>query len=249
MAKDAVKKQRLPITQFAMLGKKKGMTQIFDEGGNVVPVTVVEMSPNVVLQKKTAATDGYWAIQLGFDDKRKQRINKAEAGHAAKAKAPVKRYLREVRLDEKSAANYEVGQELKVSLFQIGDRVDVQGTSIGKGYQGVMKRHGFAGFPASHGTHEFFRHGGSIGMRSVPGRVFKNKRMAGHMGNETVTTQNILVVGVDAENNYLLLRGSVPGAKNGYLYVKGAIKAGFLPRDFTASAAPQTEEAAAESAT
>ena len=145
MSKNETKKERLPQYPFAMLGRKKGMTQIFDDNGNVVPVTIIELGPNTVLQKKTSATDGYWAIQLGFDDKRKQKVNKAEAGHAAKAKASVKRFIREVRLDEETANNYEIGQELTVSMFKMGDKVDVAGTSMGKGFQGVVRRFGFAG--------------------------------------------------------------------------------------------------------
>jgi large subunit ribosomal protein L3 len=235
---------------FLMLGKKVGMTQFFKEDGTVVPVTALQLGPNVVLQKKTVATDGYTAVQLGFDDKKKQRVRKPEAGHAAKAKTEAKRFVREVRLNEKEVESYEVGQVLTAALLNVGDRVDVSGISIGKGFQGVMKRHGFAGFPATHGTHEFFRHGGSIGNRSKPGKVFKNKRMAGHMGNEKITTQNLVVEAVEADKNIVLVRGAVPGSKNGYITLKASVKGGFAKRDFSPQAseseAPAETAAAAE---
>ncbi|HVJ65430.1 MAG TPA: 50S ribosomal protein L3 [Bdellovibrionota bacterium] len=231
---------------FLLLGKKIGMTQIFKEDGTIVPVTAVEVGPNVVLQKKTLATDGYSAVQLGFDDKKKQRVLKPEAGHATKAKTEAKRFVREVRLTAQEIESYEVGQVLTAANFQVGDRVDVGGISIGKGFQGVMKRHGFAGFPASHGTHEFFRHGGSIGNRSKPGKVFKNKRMAGHMGAEKITTQNLTIEAIEADKNIVLVRGSVPGHKGGYVTIKASVKGGFAKRDFAATAAPAAEAPAAE---
>ncbi len=229
---------------FALLGKKVGMTQIFAENGDVIPVTALEVGPCVVVQKKTPETDGYWAVQLGFKDKKKQRVNKAEAGHFEKSKTPVKSVLEEVRLDEKAAADFEVGQVLGASLIQVGDHVDVFGTSIGKGFAGVMKRHNFKGQKASH-NHEFFRHGGSIGNRSDPGKVFKNKKMPGQMGNAQVTVQNLTVVGVEAENNIVLVKGAVPGAKNGYVTVKASVKGKFAPRS-TKGAAPAAAEASAE---
>lgn len=227
---------------FQMLGKKVGMTQLFKPDGTVIPVTAIQVGPNVVLQKKTVESDGYAAVQLGFDDKKKQRVLKPEAGHSAKAKTEAKRFVREVRLGAEDLGNYEVGQVLTADLLQVGDHIDVTGVSIGKGFQGVMKRHGFAGFPATHGTHEFFRHGGSIGNRSKPGKVFKNKRMAGHMGAEKVTIQNLVVEAVQADKNIVLVRGAVPGAKNGYLTLKASVKGGFAKRDF--SAAPAAEAAA-----
>lgn len=230
---------------FQMLGKKVGMTQIFKEDGTIVPVTALQLGPNVVLQKKTVESDGYSAVQLGFDDKKKQRVLKPEAGHAAKAKTEAKRFVREVRLTPEELASYEVGQVLTAALLQVGDRVDVSGISIGKGFQGVMKRHGFGGFPATHGTHEFFRHGGSIGNRSKPGKVFKNKRMAGHMGAEKVTIQNLVVEGIEADKNIVLVRGAVPGAKNGYVTLKASVKGGFAKRDFAAAG---SEAASAEAA-
>ena len=230
-----------------MLGKKVGMTQIFKEDGTIIPVTALQLGPNVVLQKKVAATDGYSSIQLGFDDKKKQRVRKPEAGHAAKAKTEAKRFIREVRLNEKEIENYEIGQVLTAALLNVGDKVDVSGISIGKGFQGVMKRHGFAGFPASHGTHEFFRHGGSIGNRSKPGKVFKNKRMAGHMGDEKITTQNLTVEAIEIDKNIVLVRGAVPGAKNGYITLKASVKGGFPKRDFSGKSA-EAEAPAAEAA-
>jgi large subunit ribosomal protein L3 len=215
---------------FALLGKKVGMTQFFAENGDVIPVTVCQVGPCPVMQKKTVETDGYFAVQLGFDDKKKQRVIKPEAGHALKAKTPVKRFVKEVRLAEKFATDYEVGMVLTASLLKAGDKVDVIGTSIGKGFAGVMKRHNFAGKDAAHGTHEAFRHGGSIGNRSEPGKTFKNKKMPGHMGNEKVTIQNLKVVAVEADSNLVLIQGAVPGAKNGYLMIKASVKGGFENR-------------------
>lgn len=231
---------------FSLLGRKVGMTQIFTPEGDVIPVTAVEVGPCVVLQKKTQMTDGYDAVQLGFCDKKKQRVTKPEAGHAAKSKASVKRYIKEVRLDAEAAAEYEVGQELKADVFQVGDRIDVIGVSIGKGYAGVMKRHNFRGARHSH-NHEFFRHGGSIGNRSDPGKVFKNKKMPGHMGNEKVTVQNLKIVAIEADKNIVLVKGAVPGAKNGFVTLKASVKGGFTRR--APKSVAKTEEApAAENA-
>ncbi len=221
---------------FAILGKKVGMTQIFNDKGEIVPVTVVQAGPCKVLQKKGVDTDGYIAVQIGFDDKKKSRILKPEAGHFAKSNTPVQRFVKELRLDVANATHYEVGQELNASLLKVGDKIDVTGTSIGKGFQGVLKRHNFRSKPQTHGTHEFFRHGGSIGMRSTPGKVFKNKKMAGQMGNERVTVQNLEIAAVEADKNIVYIKGAVPGAKNAYLYIKGSVKGGFGARDFNASA-------------
>jgi large subunit ribosomal protein L3 len=228
---------------FAILGKKIGMIQIYNANGDIVPCTVVQVGPCKVLQKKTVETDGYTAIQIGFDDKKKSRIRKPEAGHFAKSNSPVKRFVKELRLDDKNIGDYTVGQELNASLLQPGDKVDVTGTSIGKGFQGVLKRHNFRSKPSTHGCHEFFRHGGSIGMRSTPGRVFKNKKMPGQMGNEEVTNQNLEIVAIEADKNVVMIKGAVPGAKNGYLYIKGSVKGGFGPRNFagTAPEAPAAE--------
>lgn len=203
-----------------LIGKKIGMTQVFAKGGELVPVTVILAGPCTVVQKRTPDKDGYSALQLGFGEKKAQRMTKAEREHRKKAGKMVS-IVREFR----DGAELEVGAEVKVGdLFKAGDLVDVTGVSKGRGYQGVIKRHGFSGFPATHGTHEYFRHGGSIGNRTHPGRVFKNKRMAGQMGNERVTMQNLAVVDVRAEDNVLLVRGAVPGGKNGLLIIRPAIQ-------------------------
>jgi len=197
------------------------MTQVFAKGGELVPVTVVEAGPCTVVQKRTAEKDGYAAVQVGFGEKKTQRLTKAAREHRKKAGKMVS-VIREFPV----ASDLEVGAELKIAdVFKEGDLVDVTGVSKGRGYQGVIKRHHFSGFPASHGTHEYFRHGGSIGNRTHPGRVFKNKRMAGHMGDERVTTQNLAIVAVRAEENVLLIRGAVPGARGGLLVIRPAVKA------------------------
>ena len=189
-----------------LIGKKIGMSQLFDDTGNVIPVTVVETGPCVVVQKKDEAKDGYNALQLGFGTQKNQRVNRPLRGHMAKAEKGSFRVLREFRVDDVS--DYEVGQELTVTdLVEAGDLVDVTGTSKGRGFAGVMKRWGFHGFSRTHGTHEYFRHGGSIGNRSYPGKVFKGKRMAGHLGNERVSIQNLRVVEVRPEENLLLVKG------------------------------------------
>lgn len=207
-----------------LIGKKLGITQVFAADGNVVPVTVIQTGPCVVVQKKEATNDGYDALQLGFEGKKMQRVNKPDRGHSAKAGKGAFQVLREFRSED--VARYEVGQEIKVSdLFKVGDRVQVTGTSKGRGFTGVIKRWGFGGFPASHGTHEYFRHGGSIGNRSFPGRVFKGKKMAGHWGNERVSVENLEVVEIRPESNLLLVKGSVPGPKRGVLLIRRAVKA------------------------
>jgi len=199
------------------------MTQCYSAEGNVVPVTVVETGPCVVVQKKEPAKDGYSALQVGFGSKKAQRVNKAEQGHMGKAGKGAFEVLREFRLDDVSS--YEVGQEIKATdLFKVGDLVDVAGVSKGHGFSGVIKRWSFAGFPGSHGTHEYFRHGGSIGNRSYPGRVRKGKKMAGHWGNEQVATQNLLIVEIRAEENLVFVRGAVPGAKQGVVILRPAVK-------------------------
>ena len=206
-----------------LIGKKIGMSQLFDETGNVIPVTVVETGPCVVVQKKDVSKDGYNALQLGFGTQKNQRVNRPLRGHMAKAEKGSFRVLREFRVDDVSG--YEVGQELKVADFvQPGDLVDVTGTSKGRGFAGVMKRWDFGGFSRTHGTHEYFRHGGSIGNRSYPGKVFKGKRMAGHWGNERVSIQNLRVVEVRADENLLLVKGAVPGANGGLVLVRRAVK-------------------------
>jgi large subunit ribosomal protein L3 len=199
------------------------MTQFYSAEGNVVPVTVVETGPCIVVQKKEPSKDGYTALQVGFGSRKAQRVNKAEQGHMAKAGKGAFEVLREFRLTDVSG--YEVGQEIKAAdLFKVGDLIDVAGISKGHGFTGVIKRWSFAGFPGSHGTHEYFRHGGSIGNRSYPGRVRKGKKMAGHWGNEQIATQNLLVVDIRAEENLMFVRGAVPGAKQGVVVLRPAIK-------------------------
>lgn len=206
-----------------LIGRKMGMTQIYNAQGNVIPVTVVETGPCIVVQKKEAATDGYSALQVGFGTKKSQRLNKAAQGHMAKAGKGAFEVLKEFRLDDVS--QYVVGQEIKAAdLFKVGDRIDVSGVSKGHGFSGVIKRWSFAGFPGSHGTHEYFRHGGSIGNRSYPGRVRKGKKMAGHWGNEQISTLNLEVVDIRPEEHLLLVRGAVPGAKRGVVILRPAVK-------------------------
>jgi large subunit ribosomal protein L3 len=206
-----------------LIGRKLGMTQIYNPEGDVIPVTVIETGPCVVVQKKEKVRDGYNALQVGFGSKKAQRVNKALKGHMAKAGKGAFEVLKEFRLDDVS--QYEVGQEIKAAeLFKAGDRVDVAGTSKGHGFTGVVKRWSFGGFPGSHGTHEYFRHGGSIGNRSYPGRVRKGKKMAGHWGDEQVSVQNIEVVDIRPEENLVLVRGAVPGAKRGLVVLNRAAK-------------------------
>ena len=206
-----------------LIGKKIGMTQVFGADGIVVPVTVIRTGPCVVVQKKETGRDGYSAVQIGFGNKKNQRVNKPEQGHMVKAGKGAFQVLREFRLQD--VGQYEVGQEIKATdIFKAGDRIDVSGTSKGRGFAGVIKRWSFSGFPASHGTHEYFRHGGAIGNRSYPGRVFKGKKMAGHWGNEKVSVQNLEVVGIRPEENLLLVKGAIPGAKRGILIIRRAVK-------------------------
>ena len=206
-----------------LIGKKVGTTQVFDAKGEMVPVTVIQAGPCTVVQAKTKARDGYVALQLGYGEKQPQRASKAYRTHCLKAGKGVFSVLREFVPDDETT--YTVGQELTVeSIFKPGDRVDVTGTTKGRGFTGVIKRHGLSGFPGSHGTHEYFRHGGSIGNRSYPGRVFKGKRMAGQYGNERVSTQNLEVVAVRPAEHLLLVRGCVPGARNGVVLIHPAVK-------------------------
>ncbi|MFF2754670.1 50S ribosomal protein L3 [Psychrobacillus sp. NPDC058041] len=203
-----------------ILGRKIGMTQVFAENGDLIPVTVVEASPNVVLQKKTVETDGYEAIQLGFEDKREKLSNKPAKGHVAKASTAPKRFIREFRgLD---TANYEVGQEVNVESFAEGDVIDVTGVTKGKGFQGVIKRHGQSRGPMAHGS-RYHRRPGSMGP-VAPNRVFKQKKLPGQMGGHVVTIQNLQIVRVDAERNLLLIKGNVPGSRKSLVVVKTAIK-------------------------
>lgn len=206
----------------AILGKKLGMTQIFAVDGRRIPVTVVEAGPCVVLQKKTVATDGYNALQVGFGDKKIQRVNKPEMGHFRKVGKGAFRYLRELEAD--NVDEFNVGDEIACgSVFAVGDVIDVTGTSKGKGFQGVMKRWNFSGGRATHGS-MFHRHAGGIGASAWPSRVFKGKKMAGQMGNARVTTQNLQIVEVRPEQNLILVKGAIPGAKNGLVVIRKGIK-------------------------
>ena len=204
-----------------LIGKKLGMTQIFDEQGKVIPVTVIEAGPCIVAQVKTIETDGYNAIQLGFGEVKESKINKPEKGHFAKSKLTPKKHLREFRLN--SIENINVGDELKADIFGTGDQLDIQGTSKGKGFQGVIKRHGQSRGPMGHGS-MYHRRPGSMGPTSTPGRVFKGKKLPGHMGSQTITIQNLEVVRVDLDKNVILVKGSVPGAKGAILKLKTSVK-------------------------
>ena len=203
-----------------ILGRKIGMTQVFAENGDLIPVTVIEAAPNVVLQKKTVDTDGYEAIQVGFEDKRVKLSNKPEQGHVAKANTAPKRFIREFR--NVNVAEYEVGQEVKVEIFAEGDVVDVTGVTKGKGFQGVIKRHGQSRGPMAHGS-RYHRRPGSMGP-VAPNRVFKQKALPGQTGGTVVTIQNLEIVKVDAERNLLLVKGNVPGSKKALVTVKTAVK-------------------------
>ncbi|MEK6442730.1 MULTISPECIES: 50S ribosomal protein L3 [unclassified Pseudonocardia] len=207
-----------------ILGRKLGMTQVFDENNRIVPVTVVQAGPNVVTQIRSQETDGYVAVQLAFGAVDPRRVNKPETGHFAKAGVTPRRFTVELRTSD--AAEYSLGQEITAEVFEVGTTVDVVGTTKGKGTAGVMKRHGFKGLGASHGTQRKHRSPGSIGGCATPGRVFKGLRMAGRMGVARVTTQNLTVHRVDAERGLLLIKGAVPGAKGGLVVVKTAAKGG-----------------------
>jgi len=200
-----------------LIGRKLGMTQIYWEDGMVIPVTVVESGPCVVVQKKTMDTDGYDAIQVGFGSVKDKRVTKPLAGHFAAAQKGNFRFLKEFRVD--APEEYEVGQELSVDMFSVGEYVDVTGTSKGRGFAGVVKRHGFKGGRATHGS-MFHRAPGSIGASANPSRVFKGQRLPGHMGNKRTTVQNLMVVGIRPEQNLLFIRGAVPGSKNSIVIVK-----------------------------
>jgi large subunit ribosomal protein L3 len=201
------------------------MTQIFEESGEAIPVTVLDASPNLVIQKKSEERDGYTALQLGFGDRRPSGADKAQQGHFQKAGVATKRYLAESRISAKDAEGYEVGQEIRVEVFEKGQRVDVIGQSKGRGTAGVIKRHGFSIKRRTHGTHENFRHGGAIGAGSYPGRVFKGMKMSGRMGNARVTTINVEVARVDAERGLLFVNGAVPGHNNAVVRVRQSVKA------------------------
>ena len=206
-----------------LLGKKLGMTQLFDETGKIVPVTVVEAGPCVVVQKKTVENDGYEAVQVGFADMKEKNVNKPMKGHCEKAGVTAKRFLKEFKLED--AASMNVGDEIKADVFAEGEKVDITGTSKGHGFAGAIKRHNQHRLKETHGTGPVHRHAGSMGACSDPSRVFKGKKLPGHMGCDTVTIQNLDVVCVDVEKNLLLVRGAIPGPKGGLVIVKSAVKA------------------------
>ncbi len=208
--------------EVGIIGKKIGMTQIFQDDGSVTPATLVEAGPCWVIQKKTESKDGYEAIQLGFLPKGSKRVKKPLEGHFKKAGVSPVYHLKEFRV--KDTARYEVGQVITTEIFKPGDIVDVTGMSKGRGFTGVMKRHGFHGAPGSHGTHEYFRHGGSVGSATYPHHVFKGKRMPGHHGNQRTTIQNIKVLDVRGDQNLILLKGGIPGSRNGLIIIRSAIK-------------------------
>ena len=206
-----------------IIGKKIGMTQIFDENGKFIPVTVIEAGPCTVVQKKTVESDGYQAVQMGFGEVSAKKVNKAAAGHFKKADVAAKKTLREFRFEDTTGMN--VGDIIKADVFAAGDKVDVCGVSKGKGYQGVIKRYGWARMRMSHGTGPIARHGGSSGAISDPSRVYPGKGMPGHMGFERVTVQNLTVVKVDTENNLIAVKGAIPGAKGTVVTICNSVKA------------------------
>ena len=205
----------------AILATKVGMTQIFNENGMLIPVTVLQATPNVVTQVKTVENDGYAAVQVGFGEIRDVLVNKPRKGHFAKAGVANKRFLKEFKFE--NAAEYTVGQEIKADIFAEGDKIDATGTSKGKGFQGAIKRHGLSRGPMKHGS-KYHRHAGSNGPATTPGRVFKGKHMPGQMGNVKVTVQNLEVVKVDVENNLILVKGAVPGSKKALVTLKETVK-------------------------
>lgn len=209
-----------------LIGKKLGMTQLFADDGTVIPVTVIETGKNVVLQAKTATTkDGYFGLQLGFGTAKERLVNKPTAGHAKAAGVPAAAEIRELRVDEATVAKFPRGTSIGAAdVFKVGELVDAVGTSKGKGFAGVMKRHHFAGFERSHGAHEYFRHGGSIGTRLTPGMTLAGKRMPGQMGNHQVTVQNMEVVKVDAERDLVFVRGGVPGPVGAIIAIRHRVK-------------------------
>jgi len=210
-----------------LMCRKIGMTRLFTEGGEAIPVTVLEAGPNTVIQVKTSAgKDGYDAVQLGFGERRENLFDKARRGHFARAGVAPKRHLKESRLSAEEVAAFEAGAEVKVDVFAPGQLVDAIGTSKGRGFAGVVKRHGFPVHKMTHGTHEYFRHPGSIGAGTYPGHIWKGSRMAGHAGDARVTIRNIEVVRVDSERNLLFVKGAVPGHKNGIVRIRKAVSGG-----------------------
>jgi len=221
-----------------LVGRKIGMTRVFTDDGDSIPVTVVDVSNNRVTQIKTAATDGYCAVQVAYGTRRAKRVNKAAAGHFAKAAVEAGSVLREFRVTPEQVANLKVGGVIGVDVFKVGQKVDVAGTSIGKGHAGVIKRHHFSSNRATHGNSVSTNKPGSIGMAQDPGRVFPGKKMSGHLGDVRRTTQNLVIVRIDAERQLLLVRGAVPGSKNGDVTVYPAVKAGKVGKPAAAKPAP-----------
>jgi large subunit ribosomal protein L3 len=211
--------------RIGILGRKVGMTQVFDEKGSLIPITVIDTTGCVVSQVKTQDKDGYTAVQLAFGEVKPQNVKKAKAGHFKKASSKAKQYIEEIRLaDNDDVAPIKLGTELSVSMFQKGDKVDVTGTSKGRGFAGVIKRFGFHGKDATHGTHEYFRHPGSAGTNTFPGRIMKNKGMPGHMGDVRATVQGLKVIDVKPEENLLFVEGGVPGSRSSKVLIRLAIK-------------------------
>jgi large subunit ribosomal protein L3 len=229
-----------------LVGRKAGMTRVFTEAGETVPVTVIQALPNRVTQVRTAETDGYRALQVAVGVRKASHLNKAETGHYAKVKVAPGQSMHEFRLVAGEASDLQAGAEIKVDIFTAGQIVDVTGTTSGKGYAGVMKRHNFGGLPASHGVSVSHRSPGSIGQRQTPGRVFKGKRMAGRMGGDRKTIENLQVVRVDVERNLLLVSGAVPGAAGGEVVVRASVKAG--RKALRVRQAPNAKAAAAKPA-
>lgn len=211
-------------TACGLLGKKLGMTQVFEADGSKTPVTAIEVGPCTVVQKRTMEKDGYVALQLGYVDKKEHRVNRPEMGHFKKADVTPKQYLREFRVSQEVADTYQVGQEISIGLFSNGDVVDIKGTSKGKGYAGVVKTYGFRGGRSTHGVHEAYRHGGSLGMCQTPGRVLKGHKMAGHHSHKQVTLQGMKIVRMFAGDNILFIKGTVPGSRNSLVQIRPAIK-------------------------
>jgi len=207
-----------------LIGNKIGMTQVFDEGGVVIPVTVLKVGPCFVIRKKNVASDGYSALVIGYEDAKEKNVRKSEHGLFQQANIAPKRILKEIRVTPEELDSYDIGQELKTDLFKKGEFLDITAKSKGRGFTGVMKRHRMAGAKSSHGTHEYFRHGGSIGSSAYPARVFRGQKMAGRFGGTQVTIQNLRIVDVRPKENILLIKGTIPGPNRDYIFVSQAVK-------------------------
>lgn len=208
-----------------LVGQKIGMTRIFDEDGTANAVTVIEVKPNIISQIKTLETDGYVAVQVSLGEKKSNKVSKPEAGHFAKANVPAGIFVKEFRLSEEEISEYEVGKQVELSIFEAGQKVDVRARSVGKGFQGTIKRHNFRGQRKTHGNSLSHRVPGSIGQNQTPGRVFKGKKMSGHMGNVMRSVQNLEIARIDAERNLILIKGAVPGSKGGFVTIRPSVKA------------------------